>query len=153
MGRKGLMAQALARYRIVGIDTSPFIYHFEHHPTYASATSELFEAVEGGRVKAVTSVITLMEILVKPKSLMNEQAVKEYKFVLETFPNLSLAVVDRNVAEVAAELRAKYHLRPPDALQIGTAKIHNAEAFVTNDERLRKVGEVKVLLLKDFVSQ
>ncbi len=145
------MAQTLAKYRIVGIDTSPFIYHFELHPTYSSVTNELFGAVEDGRVKAVTSIITLMEILVKPKSMMSEQVVKEYEFVLETFPNLSLAVVDRNVAEAAAELKAKYQLRTPDALQIGTAKIHNAEAFVTNDEKLRKVRAVNILLLKDFI--
>ncbi|MBI2185198.1 MAG: type II toxin-antitoxin system VapC family toxin [Thaumarchaeota archaeon] len=151
MERKGLMAQSLMKYRMVGIDTSPFIYHFELHPTYSSVTSTLFEAVERGKVKAVTSMITLMEILVKPKSITNEQAVKEYKFVLETFPNLTLAAVDRNVAEAAAELRAKYQLRSPDALQIGTAKAYNAEAFITNDERLRKVKDVNILLLKDFV--
>lgn len=153
MGRKIRIAQALTKYQVVGIDTSPFIYHFELHPTYSSVTSELFGIIESGRVRAVTSVITLMEILVKPKSLNVEQAVKEYRFILETFPNLSLAPIDRNVAEIAAGLRAKYKLRPPDALQISTAKVHNADAFITNDERLGKVRDIKILLLRDFLSQ
>lgn len=34
----------LARHKTVGIDTSPFIYHFENDPpTYSGLTTRLFE--------------------------------------------------------------------------------------------------------------
>ena len=40
--------------------------------------------------------------------------------------------------------------RPPDALQIGTAIVSSAGCFVTNDEKLKKVKEIEVILLKDY---
>jgi len=40
--------------------------------------------------------------------------------------------------------------RPPDALQIGTAIVSGTGCFVTNDEKLKKVKEIEVILLKDY---
>jgi len=51
---------------VVGIDTSPFIYHLKKDLAYSDLTFRLFEEVEKGGLKAVTSVLTLMEVLVKP---------------------------------------------------------------------------------------
>ncbi len=42
---------------------------------------------------------------------------------------------------------------PADALQISIAKTHNAEAFITNDAKLRKIGDIKILLLNDYTPQ
>lgn len=145
------LAKALGRHKTIGIDTSPFIYHLEKHPSYSRLTVRLFEEVEKGNVKAVTSTITLMEILVRPKQLRDREAVEDYKFTLKTFPNLTLKAIDENVAERAADMRASYELRPPDALQIATATSSNATGFVTNDERLKRVRELEAMVLKDFL--
>ena len=40
--------------------------------------------------------------------------------------------------------------RPLDAIHLGTALAHGAEAFVTNDARLKRVAEIDVLVLADF---
>lgn len=145
--------KVLSKHKIIGIDTSPFIYHFEKHPSFSTLTLKLFEEVEKGRLKAVTSVLTLMEILVKPKQLNHRQAIQDYKFTLRTFPNLSLKTIDENCAERAADLRATYGIRPPDALQIAVAVLSNATAFVTNDERLKRVRDVEIAVLKDFAEE
>jgi predicted nucleic acid-binding protein len=48
-------------------------------------------------------------------------------------------------------LRARYHVRPADALQAATALVHGATAFVTNDRRLVRLEPVlDVILLEDF---
>ena len=150
MGERGLL-KSLAKHKLVGIDTSPFIYHFEEDLKFSRLTTRLFEEVEKGSVKAVTSVLTLMEVLVKPKQKGNMQAVEDYRFVLKTFPNLALKPVDESCAERASELRALYGVKPPDALQVGTALSSHATGFVTNDGGLKKIREIDVMVLDDYV--
>ncbi len=149
MGERSLL-KSLARHKLVGIDTSPFIYHLEKNPRFSGLTTRLFEEVEKGGVKAVTSVLTLMEVLVKPKEKGDRQAVEDYRFVLKTFPNLALKLVDESCAEQASDLRAAYGVKPPDALQVGTALSSHATGFVTNDARLKRIREIDVIVLNDY---
>ena len=138
----------LQKHPIVGIDTVAFIYHLEENHKYLPFTNVLFEMVENGVIKGVTSAVTIMEILVKPEKEENERAVQEYKFILQTFPNLKIKPIDFHTAEKAAELRAKYRIKPADALQLGAALVENANAFVTNDEKLKQVEEIKTIIMK-----
>jgi hypothetical protein len=56
---------------LIGLDTAPFIYHFEAHPEFGGMMRAFFrECVDTGRNPAVTSVVTLAEVLVQPKSLV-----------------------------------------------------------------------------------
>ncbi len=66
--------------------------------------------------------------------------------------DLVLADVTRDVARQAARLRASYRVRPADALQVATALIHSATAFVTNDSFLTRLAPVlDIVMLDDFV--
>jgi len=141
----------LEKHRTIGIDTTAFIYHFEENQKYLPFTNVLFEMIENGKIKGVTSVITVMEVLVKPKRDRNKRAVEEYKFALQTFPNLKITPIDIHAAEKAAELRAKHRIRPPNALQIGASLLEGAQAFVTNDEKLKQVKEIETLVMKDIL--
>jgi hypothetical protein len=38
----------------------------------------------------------------------------------------------------------------PDAIHLGTALAYEAEAFITNDARLKSLTEINVLVLADF---
>ena len=144
--------ELLEKYQIVGIDTVAFIYHFEENEKYLPFTNVLFEMIESGKVRAVTSTITLMEILVKPKRDGNQKAADEYKFILQTFPNLEVRNIDAEVAERAAEIRAKYGVRPPDALQVAASLINNAEAFITNDKELKKIREIETIVMDEALT-
>ena len=152
MGERGLL-KSLARHKLVGIDTSPFIYHLEKDPEYSKLTLRLLEEVENGSLKALTSTLTLMEVLVRPKQIGNMQAAEDYRFLLKTFPNLALKPIDDNCAERASDLRAAYGLRPPDAIQIGTALSNRATGFVTNDDKLKRVSELQIIVLGDYVER
>ncbi|MFQ6064322.1 MAG: type II toxin-antitoxin system VapC family toxin [Candidatus Bathyarchaeia archaeon] len=138
----------LEKHPIIGIDTVAFIYHLEENHMYLPFTNVLFEMVENGIIKGVTSVITVMEILVKPKKERNEQAIQEYKFILQTFPNLKIKPIDFHTAEKAAELRAKYGIKPPNAIHLAAALTERANAFVTNDEKLKQVEEIETIVMK-----
>ena len=143
----------LAQHERIGVDTMVFIYHLQDHPTYAPLTHVIFEAWEEGRNFGITSVITMLEILVKPKRDGNLEATRDYEELLTTYPNLRILDVDLQVAILAADLRAKYAIRTPDALQIATAVQAGASGFITNDEQLKQVAEegIEVLLLDDVL--
>jgi len=143
--------ETLQRRKTYGIDTMAFIYHFEENPTYTLFTKPLFELIEAGEARGVTSTLSLMEILVKPKQVGDHAAVEDYKYALTNFPNLKLRSLDLEVAEKAAELRAKHHIRPPDAIQIGTSLIEEAEVFITNDSRLKGISEIEIIIMKDII--
>ena len=93
-----------------------------------------------------------MEITVRPWQLENEMVAREYEAVLVHFPNLSIVDVDRNVARAAAQLRAKYKVSPPDALQVAASVSFGANAFLTNDRRLSKLQElIDVIVMDDYL--
>lgn len=142
----------LRHHPVIGLDTSIFIYHLEDHPRYGPVTADLLTALEKGVFQGVTSYLTLMEILVKPKAEGNPEAIRDYEFFLTTFPNLSFVSMGLEVARRAADLRAGYRLRPPDALQLAAALVHGATAFLTNDKKLKQVSELKVLMLDDWLT-
>jgi predicted nucleic acid-binding protein len=50
----------------------------------------------------------------------------------------------------AAEIRARYGLRTPDAIMIATAIESGATLAVTNDDAWRKVEELEVLVLRNL---
>ena len=150
MGEKGVDA-FLARHKKVGLDTMVFIYHLEDHPRYGPLTQRIFEALEAGKNRGVTSVIALLELLVRPKVEGREEVAREYLHLLTTYPNLAILAIDVGVAEIAAELRAKYGVRTPDALQLAAAVQAGATGFITNDRRLEAVKELEIGVLDDFL--
>lgn len=143
------IAERLARHTILGLDTSVFIYHLEAHPRYLPLTQALLTGVQAGRWLAVTSTVTLMELTVRPWQIDRPAAAREYEAVLAHFPHLTLADVTRDVARRAAQLRAGYRLRPADALQVATALVHRATAFVTNDRQLARLGPALDIVVLD----
>jgi predicted nucleic acid-binding protein len=144
--------QRLAGHTLLGLDTSVFIYHLEAHPHYQPLTHELLTGIQAGKQTGVTSTVTLMELTVRPWQVARPAVAREYEALLVHFPNLVLADVTRNVARRAAQLRALHNIRPADALQVATALVHRATAFVTNDRQLaRLAAELDVMILADFV--
>ena len=150
MDQEGRMRDALLGHKVLGIDTMAFIYHLEGNERYGPFTRALFFAVESGECRGVTSVLTLMETLVRPKEMGDNDLRDDYYFALTTFPNLTMRDVDAEVAERAAELRARSRLRPPDALQMATCLVEGGSAFVTNDERLRS-KDPEIIIMKDYL--
>ena len=146
------LSKRLTAAKDIGLDTSIFIYFLEDHPRYGPLAQITINGIEKGKWHGVTSTITLMEITVRPWQMGREAAAREYEAILVHFPNLSVVDVDRNVARAAAQLRAKYSVAPPDALQVAASLSFGAKAFLTNDRRLSKLQElIDILVLDDFV--
>ncbi len=146
------LSKRLRTSSTVGLDTAIFIYHFEEHPTYLPLTTAVLMGIEAGERVGVTSTISLMEIIVRPFSLDKDYIARKYETLLVNFPNLMIIDLDRDVIRQAARLRAEFHIRPPDALQLAACQLGGADLFITNDrhfERLR--DKFAVMLLEDFI--
>lgn len=98
----------------------------------------------------MTSVLTLLEIAIKPLRLGRPEIVDAYEALIGDITNLAINDVDGRSARIGAELRDKNGLRTPDSLQIAACFANRAEAFVTNDGRLRRVKEIEIVMLDDF---
>lgn len=56
------------------------------------------------------------------------------------------------IADNAAKLRAKYaFLKGMDALQFGVAQSLACDTFITNDFKLSRVSEFKIILISDII--
>lgn len=143
------VADFAAQHRRIGIDTSIFVYHFEDVVEFRGASDTVLEGIAVGAVYGVTSILTLVELTVKPLALGQRHLADQYTAILLRFPNLAVEDVDLDIAQTAARLRSRHGVRTIDAVQIATALTAGATGFVTNDRRLRSVSEIDVLVLAD----
>lgn len=138
----------LKNHSVIGLDTSIFIYHLEDHPRYSPLTEIIFTALEKGLNKGVTSCLTLMEILVKPKTEGLLQVARDYEYYLTTFPNLTFCEMGLDVAQKASDLRSANRIKTPDAIRLATAILCGATAFLTNDRIFARVKGIDMLILE-----
>ena len=144
------LADGLRGVTRLGIDTPPLIYLVESHPRYDSLVVEIFRLIDESRLAGITSVVSLGEVLVQPLRDRNTTLRRQYRELLFERPGLRTVWIDPAAAERAADLRARYGFRLPDALQLAVAIEERCEAFLTNDRRLARVRELRVLVLDDL---
>jgi predicted nucleic acid-binding protein len=141
----------LRRHRRIALDTSVFIYQLEANPRYVSLTDTIFSWLEQTRHTAVTSTITMTELLVQPYRDNDEHQVDEFYGLLSTYPNLDWVAPDLAIADVAARLRALHRLRTPDALQAATAIQGSATGLITNDSAFQRMNDFEVVMLDELL--
>jgi predicted nucleic acid-binding protein len=144
------ISEAMEKVNRLAVEASPFIYYVEDHPVYGERLDAIFAIIEARNIEICTSAITLTETLMKPVQLRDTKLQLEYRDLLRNTEYISLISVTPVIAEKAATLRATYNLRTPDALHIATALLANCDAFLTNDRALKRVNEIRVILLDDL---
>jgi predicted nucleic acid-binding protein len=137
----------LRRHRRVALDTNIFIYQLEANSRYLALTDHIFSWIERPGSKAVTSTITMMELLVHPYRQPDRSRVDEFYGLLSTYPNLEWIAPDLEIADLAARIRAQHRLQSPDALQAATAAHAKATGLITNDPVFERVGSFETLAL------
>jgi len=141
----------LRRHRRIALDTSVFIYQLEANARYLGLTDLVFSWVERPGHEAVTSTITMTELLVPSYRQSDEHRVDTFYGLLSTYPNLQWIAPDLEAADLAAKLRAIYRLRTPDALQAATALRAQATGLITNDPVFARIGEFETAILDRFL--
>jgi len=136
----------------VCIDTAPIIYFIEKHDRYLNVLRPLFAEIDAANIEAITSTITLLEVLVQPLRSKNEGLAKRYRDILLYSEGLTTFEVLHEVSEMASKLRARYSIKTPDAIQIAVGILYGANRFLTNDPALKKVSDIRVLVLDEFIA-
>lgn len=135
----------------LALDTVALIDFIEEHPRFLAVLDPVFVAIDEGRLSAVVSSLTLLEVLVVPYRAGNVPLAERYEQVLTRSRGLRLVEIDRPQLRAAAQLRAVYAgLRTPDAIQVAAALSCGCSALLTNDRDLPAVPGLRVLQLKDF---
>lgn len=146
------MKENLNLYKKIFVDTAPFIYFYEEHKEFGEISKAIFTLHKNQRQIFVTSVLTVMEILPKPISEKNFDLTKKYINAIRNNPLIDIISINYDIAFGAAELRASHKfLKGMDAIQISTAIESSCDCFITNDERLKNVSNIKILSLKDLI--
>ena len=142
----------LAGHTIIGLDTNPFIYLFERNQKYFPLAETLFDYLKTPGVQGITSIITLIETCVQPQRDGRTDLVQIYEQALLYSRQVQMLSINPTLARRAVQMRAKYDLRVPDALQVSAALESGATLFVTNDSRLKKIMELPLLIFDDYIA-
>src|SRR5215831_934664 len=112
MGRTSVkISDALEGIQRLYTETAPLIYYVEENQTYVSRMDVIIKAIEDRPIEAVSSVITLTEVLTHPLKLGNARLVQGYREILLTSREFRLLPITSRMAEFAAALRTRYNLR------------------------------------------
>ena len=116
---------------LIYVDACLLIYLVERHPRWADPVSQAIAQAEDARFGI--SPLIKCECLVGPIKRGDPVLRDAYSAFFATFVALDMP---EPVYLLAAELRARFGLRTPDALHLACAQHYRCEALWTNDDRL-----------------
>lgn len=155
MSLAGLLRAVPEGDRILLDTTAIAAYLDDAEAAHPVARHILEQFVASGRNPAIISMITVMELLVRPLRASPPGHHTLLAF-LRNHPNLSAVPVDLQVAQDAAFLRATSRLSPPDSLVVGTGLAAQVGHLVTNDRKWSTklssmTDRVRVVTLSDYL--
>ncbi len=133
------------------LDTNVLIYFFEGIEPQASKVETILASIMKGKNEGVVSTITIAEVLTgfylagnqtkatKAKDLLNDLTLNGFKIVPVTF----------EIADLAAQLKAKRGGKLPDALITATALNQQANILYSQDRDLQRyIKDIQVSTLQ-----
>ena len=138
------------------LDTSSLASYFGNEPTSPVAAAVVDGFVRPGRNRAVVSVVSATELLVRPLRSGKggvERSVLEF---LRTFPNVELVSVDLTIARLAAALRVREGMKVPDALIAASGFDRSAAVALSDDADwpallVGPAATMRVIALRSFL--
>lgn len=133
----------------LSVDTNFFILLIEGNQKESALAKKLFERIfKEEDLKLSSSSLSITECLVAPIRDKANNIVKAFELLFAQRDVLEFFDFNTETARIAAGVRAKYNISTPDAIHIACAINSRSGAFVSEDKKLRKVKEIKVLSLR-----
>ena len=148
------LENVLEKSRLIALDASIFIYYIERNVKYFDLLDKLFKKckLEENPLKIITSIITLIEVLIKPLVENQEKLANKYRDILLNSDSVYILELNNDIAEKSATLKSKYKfLKTPDAIQLATAIYSNSDLFLSNDKKLQSINEINVVILDQLL--
>ena len=144
------LGTALHQVNRLFLDAAPVIYYIDANPAYFDLMDQIFTWIESNSIRVVTSPVTLAECLILPIRQNNLSQEQLFIDIITAQDTADFIETTASIARTAAEIRAKYNLKLPDALQVATAIAAGCQAFLTNDAQLKCVAELKILVVSEL---
>jgi predicted nucleic acid-binding protein len=141
----------LRRHHKIALDSNIFIYELDANPRYAAYARHVFQWLAEPHHFAVTSTLTMTEVLTRPYAAGATRQANEYYGLLSNYPHLDWIAPDLVTADLAAQFRAQHRMRTPDAIQAATAVQSGATGLVSNDRVFERVEAFETLVLDDLL--
>lgn len=135
---------------LVYLDANVVVYAVEGYPAFRERICALLDAMDRRALCAVTSELTLAEVLVKPMIDKNASIERAYRTFLEASDALRLVPVSQAILIEAAKVRAETGLKLPDAIHLATATGAGCTSLLTNDKALHGGDRIPVRLLQQL---
>ena len=130
-------------------DANVFIYAMQTDDDRGLLARRWIMQVDRHEIVAVTSELTLGEVLPYPVAAGDRKLIDGYTRLLTDRPTLRVRSVERRVVLAAVEWRARFKTELPDAIHVATALDMGCKAFLTEDDRLKLPPEIKKVSLAD----
>jgi predicted nucleic acid-binding protein len=137
--------EALTGVNRLFLDTAPVVYFVEQNPEFIDRVEPIFARLDLDII-GVVSAVTLAECLVFPIKRGLTDLEQAFEDVVNS-ERVEFITTDREIAKLTAIIRAKYNFQLPDSIQIATAIASNCDAFLTNDVALKKVTEIRAIVV------
>ena len=131
---------------MIYLDSCIVIYLVEKHPIFYKTVEQRFRenVAEGFAI----SPLVILECTVGPLKRGDEVLERRFEQFFATVTHLNL---DEAVFRKAAQKRAQFGVKTPDALHLAVAEHYGCLQVWTNDDRLAKVTPLMVNVLKGAV--
>ena len=121
----------------VYVDANILIYIVEGNRALASELKQIVEALDAGVLSAVTSELTLAEVLIGPLRTNDQKLAGTYKTLLRSSRVLRTVPVSAAILERSAGIRCNSTTSLPDAIHLATAELAGCRYFLTEDRHIR----------------
>jgi predicted nucleic acid-binding protein len=133
----------------VALDSMLFIYLLDaSNPNFYQLTKKFFLSLETSKTTSLTSSVSLLETLSLSSLESNHAKLEDYTRFFQEMEGLTVYPVSLEICLTAAKLRRQQaSLKTPDSIQLATALVHQANCFITNDDRLKNITHLPFPIL------
>lgn len=133
----------------VCLDTNVFITVKNKEEDFESCI-KIINAIEEKHIEGSVSTIVLAEVLVG-FYIKNEKN-EANRFLSSAILNFDVVPVNIDITQMAAQIRAQYGIKLPDAIITASSINSNSDYFITYDKTILKKLELQILSPKEFVN-
>lgn len=133
---------------VIALDSNIFIRSLDDPGPLGEKSRTFLEKLRQTTSKVFISVMVLEEFFVKVYKQGKDKDLNSILDFITMAGLVRLVDVNRQIALLAAKIRADYNIKAPDAIHLASAIESGAKVFITTDKRLpRKVDKLTIKVL------
>jgi len=134
----------------VCLDTNIFISVKNKEKNF-QYSEKILNLIEENQIQGSLSTIVLTEVLVG--FYQNEEKEAANQFLSSAVLNYEIIPVNIDISQKAAQIRAQYQIKLPDAIISASTFLSDAEILITNNKKMLKKLNIQVLTSKEFIEK